>query len=59
MTLNVGTGFARPFRVSAPSGSVSIRSSVSFATRSEIRICDGFASAHRRAARFVTVPIAP
>ena len=58
-TLQVGTGRASPLSASAPTSSASIMSSPAAATRAETRIWPPPASPHSRAARFVTVPIAP
>src|SRR5215467_12216118 len=58
-TLNVGTGFENPLNGSSPMGSA--RASVSTAPRRrwETRIWPGLAAPQRRAARLVTVPMAP
>src|SRR5512145_2146781 len=58
-TLQVGTGRASPLNVTGPTSSASIMSSTAAATLAEIRICPPRASPQSRAARFVTVPIAP
>jgi hypothetical protein len=58
-TLNVGTGLTSPLSASDPIASVSIRPSTAVATREEMRTWLPLASLHRRAARFVTVPMAP
>ena len=58
-TLNVGTGRENPFSVRSPTGSASTSSSTSPSSRREIRIWPGAASPQSRAARLVTVPIAP
>jgi len=58
-TLWVWTGPWRPFRVNAPTGSTSISSSTVPSRRSGMRIWPALASPQRRAARLVTVPIAP
>ena len=47
-----------PFRVSSPAGSASISASTAVWTFRSISIWPSRASAHRRAARFTTVPIA-
>ncbi len=58
-TLQTGTGRASPFSVTGPTSAASMMLSTAPATRAEIKICPLAASAHSRAARFVTVPIAP
>ena len=58
-TLQIGTGRASPFSVSGPRFSASMMVSTADATRAEIRICPPSASPQSRAARFVTLPIAP
>src|SRR2546426_12427559 len=58
-TLHVGTGRARPLRAMGPISSASISFSTAEATREEMRICPPLASPQSRAARLVTVPMAP
>src|SRR5215510_11493945 len=57
--LKVGTGLRKPFNVSFPTSSSSISPSTAPATREATRIWSPLASPQRRAARLVTVPIAP
>ena len=56
---NAGTGRWKPLRTSSPAGSTPTSPSRSARTRCETRISPPRASPHRRAARLVTVPIAP
>ena len=58
-TLNVRTGRLNPLRVSDPTSCASAKLSAAVATRDETRICPSAASLQSRAARLVTVPIAP
>lgn len=53
------TGLARPLTARSPTSSISRSSSTSGRSRGEIRIWPGLASPQRRAARLVTVPMAP
>jgi hypothetical protein len=57
-TLNAITGWVSPFRVTAPISSRVTVCSTATATRCPTRIWPSLASAHRRAARLHTVPIA-
>ena len=57
--LKVRTGLRKPLSVSVPTSSTSISSSRAAATRDDTRICPPLASPQSRAARFVTVPMAP
>ena len=58
-TLQMCTGRASPFSATGPICSASIMFSTAPATRAEIKISPPAASPQSRAARFVTVPIAP
>src|SRR5215813_10117806 len=57
--LKTFTGRLIPLRETSPTGSASTRLSTLLSTFWESRTWPGWASAQRRAARFVTVPMAP
>ena len=57
--LNVRTGLCKPLRASDPTSCASANPSAAVATRDDTKIRPSVASLQSRAARLVTVPIAP